>query len=379
MRSGLAAAVVLSLASADESALAAPAQIATEKHMVRVETVATGLSAPWSFALLPDGDTLVTEKAGALRILRGGRMPAAPVTGVPQVTARGQGGLLDVVAHPQYERNRLVYLSYSAAGASGGTDIGTEVARGRLDCVADNCALRDTEVIFRQQPKLGTAFHFGSRLVWARDGTLFVTLGDRGHQDLAQALDNHIGKVVRIDQSGAPAADNPFLDRLGARPEVFSYGNRNVQGAALHPLTGKLWSHEHGPRGGDELNIIETGRNYGWPVITFGRTYDTNQPIGEGTERADVVKAVRTWVPSVAPSGLAFYVGDAFPGWRGSLFLGTLREQRLIRLTLDGERVTGEERIAGFGRIRTVRVDARGHVYVLSETDGALYRLTRAR
>ncbi len=379
MRSGIAAAIGLWLALVGAPTVAAPARIATQKHEVRVEPVATGLRAPWSLALLPGGDILVTEKAGALRILRGGREPAAPVAGVPQVAARGQGGLLDVVAHPQFEQNRLVYLSYSAAGSAGGDAIGTEVARGRLDCSAEQCTLRGTEVIFRQQPKLGTAFHFGSRLVWARDGSLFVTLGDRGHQDLAQALDNHIGKVVRIDESGAPAAGNPFLDRTDARPEVFSYGNRNVQGAALHPLTGKLWSHEHGPRGGDELNIIEAGRNYGWPVITFGRTYDTNQPIGEGTERQDVVKAVRTWVPSVAPSGLAFYDGDAFPGWRGSLFLGTLREQRLIRLTLDRERVTDEERIEGFGRIRTVRVDARGHVYVLSETDGALYRLTPVR
>jgi glucose/arabinose dehydrogenase len=379
MRSGIAAAIILSLALAGGAANAAPARIASEKHSITVETVATGLKAPWSFALLPGGDILVTEKAGMLRVIRGGQLLAAPVTGLPVVAARGQGGLLDVVAHPQFERNRLVYLSYSAAGPEGGANIGTEVARGRLECPAESCTLRDVVTIFRQQPKLGTAFHFGSRLVWARDGSLFVTLGDRGNQDRAQSLDNHVGKVLRLDEDGAPAAGNPFLDRPGAQPEIYSYGNRNVQGAALHPLTGKLWSHEHGPRGGDELNVIDSGRNYGWPVITFGRTYDTNQPIGEGTERADVAKAVRTWVPSVAPSGLAFYEGEAFPGWRGSLFMGTLREQRLIRLTLDGERVTGEERIEGFGRIRTVRVDARGHVYVLSETDGALYRLTPAR
>lgn len=379
MRSSAVASLLLAVAVGGRPLDAAPARITTEKHAVAIETVATGLRGPWSFALLPDGDILVTEKAGALRIIRGGRLLPAPVEGAPLVVARGQGGLLDVEIHPGFERNRLIYLTYSATGPEGGADIGTEVARGRLECSAATCRLRDLTVIFRQQPKLNTAFHFGSRLVWATDGSLFLTLGDRGQQDLAQSLDNHVGKILRIDENGRPAAGNPFVGRPDARPEIFSYGNRNVQGAALHPVTGKLWAHEHGPRGGDELNIIEAGQNYGWPVITFGRTYDTNQPIGEGTERADVAKALRTWVPSVAPSGLAFYEGEAFPGWRGSLLMGTLREQRLIRLTLEGERVVGEERIEGFGRIRTVRVDAAGRVYVLSETDGSLYRLAPAR
>jgi glucose/arabinose dehydrogenase len=359
----------------------APRTLRTEAHSVVVHTVASGLKAPWGFALLPGGDILVTEKtAGTLRVIRNGRLLAAPVDGVPVVAARGQGGLLDVAAHPDFARNRYVYLTFSAAGASGGTQIGTEVARGRFECAGERCALRDTQVIFRQQPKLDTAFHFGSRLVWARDGSLFVTLGDRGNQDLSQRLDNHIGKVLRIDDAtGAAAPGNPFETQPGARAEVFSYGNRNVQGAALHPVTGKLWAHEHGPRGGDELNIIEAGRNYGWPVITFGRTYDTNQAIGVGTERADIAPAQRTWVPSVAPSGLAFYRGDKFPRWRGNLFMGTLREQRLIRLTLDGDQVVGEERIEGLGRIRSVAVDAGGEVYVLSESAGALYRLAPAR
>lgn len=359
----------------------APRTLRTEAHAVTVTTVADGLKAPWGFALLPGGDILVTEKtAGTLRVIRNGRLLAAPVDGVPTVAARGQGGLLDVAAHPDFGRNRLVYLTFSAAAAGGGSAIGTEVARGRYDCAGERCALRDVQVIFRQQPKLDTAFHFGSRLVWGRDGALFVTLGDRGNQDLAQRVDNHIGKVLRIDdQTGAAAPGNPFATQVGARAEVFSYGNRNVQGAALHPVTGKLWAHEHGPRGGDELNIIEAGRNYGWPVITFGRTYDTNAAIGEGTERADVAKAQRTWVPSVAPSGLAFYRGERFPKWRGNLFMGTLREQRLIRLTLDGDRVVGEERIEGLGRIRSVAVDEAGDVYVLSESAGALYRLTPAR
>lgn len=358
----------------------APRVLRTEAYAVTVTAVADGLKAPWGLALLPGGDTLVTEKtSGTLRVIRNGRLLAAPVDGVPTVAARGQGGLLDVAAHPDFARNRLVYLTFSAADASGGSGIGTEVARGRYECGGERCALRDVQVIFRQQPKLDTAFHFGSRLVWGRDGALFVTLGDRGIQDLAQRLDNHIGKVLRIDDTtGAAAPGNPFTQTPGARAEVFSYGNRNVQGAALHPVTGQLWAHEHGPRGGDELNIIEAGRNYGWPVITFGRTYDTNAAIGEGTERADIAKAQRTWVPSVAPSGLAFYRGERFPKWRGNLLMGTLREQRLIRLTLDGDQVVGEERIEGLGRIRSVAVDEAGDVYVLSESAGALYRLTPA-
>lgn len=353
----------------------------TESHAVQVHIAGKGLKAPWGFALLPGGDILVTEKtAGTLRVIRNGRLLDAPVEGVPAVAARGQGGLLDVAAHPDFARNRYVYLTFSAAGPDGGADIGTEVARGRFECAGTRCALRDSEVIFRQQPKLNTAFHFGARLVWARDGSLFVTLGDRGNQDLSQKLDNDIGKIVRIDDAtGAAARGNPFEQQSGARAEIFSYGNRNVQGAALHPVTGKLWAHEHGPRGGDELNIIEAGRNYGWPVITLGRTYDTNQAIGVGTERADVAPAQRTWVPSVAPSGLAFYRGDKFPKWRGNLFMGTLREQRLIRLTLDGDRVVGEERIEGLGRIRSVAVDESGEVYVLSESAGTLYRLAPAR
>ena len=348
--------------------------IRSERHVIEVTPQVTGLSSPWSFALLPDGDILITEKPGSLRIVRQGRLLAAPVAGLPAVAARGQGGLLDVVAHPDFGRNRWIYWSYSA-GEAGSTNIGTEVARGKLICRTDSCELSDVEVLFRQTPKVGTAFHFGSRLVFGRDGHLFITLGDRGQQDEAQNLGNHLGKVLRITDSGGVPADNPFVNRAGARPEIYSYGNRNVQGAVLHPVTGQLWAHEHGPQGGDELNIITAGANYGWPVITFGRTYGKGEQIGEGTDRADVAKAQKTWVPSVAPSGLTFYTGERFANWRGNAFLGTLREQRLIRLTLDGSRVTGEERMEGFGRIRTVRVSTDGYLYVLSESKNTLYRL----
>ena len=358
-------------------AAAAAELIRSERHSIEVTPLVTGLASPWSFAFLPDGDILITEKPGTLRIVRQGKLLQAPVAGLPAVAARGQGGLLDVVPHPDFVRNRWVYWSYSA-GEEGSTNIGTEVARGKLVCRAADCSLTDVEVLFRQFPKVGTAFHFGSRLVFSRDGHLFITLGDRGQQDEAQNLGNHLGKILRLTDSGAVPADNPFVKRAGARPEIYSFGNRNVQGAALHPATGQLWAHEHGPQGGDELNIITAGTNYGWPVITFGRTYGKGEQIGEGTERDDVAKAQKTWVPSVAPSGLTFYTGDRFANWRNNAFLGTLREQRLIRLTLDGDRVTGEERIEGLGRIRSVRAGTDGYLYVLSESKNTLFRLAPA-
>jgi glucose/arabinose dehydrogenase len=297
-----------------------------------------------------------------------------PVSGLPEVTVRGQGGLLDVVAHPNYAQNKLIYWSY-AAGADG--EVGTDVARGRLSCESEGCSVSDVKVVFSQKPKSTAGQHFGSRLVWDRKGNLFVTLGDRGRQDDAQNLGNHLGTVLRITDSGGIPADNPFAKREGALPEIFTYGNRNVQGAALHPRTGELWAHEHGPQGGDELNILRSGRNYGWPVITHGRTYGLGRTIGEGTEREDIPKALKIWLPqSIAPSGLTFYTGSLFPQWRSSLFLGSLREQMLIRLTLDGDAVTGEERISGLGRVRDVREGADGAIYVLSESAGQLFRLT---
>ena len=346
----------------------------TERYTLKVETVAAGLTSPWSVALLSDGLTLITEKPGTLRVMRDGRLLAQPVAGLPKVTPRGQGGLLDVVAHPKYRENRLIYWSYSAGDAEA---VGTEVARGRLSCEAEQCVVTDVQVIFVQQPKVNTGHHFGSRLIWNRDGNLFVTLGDRGRQDEAQNISNHLGTVLKLTETGAIPADNPLAKRDGAMPQIFTYGNRNVQGAAIHPLTGELWAHEHGPQGGDELNILRAGRNYGWPVITHGRTYGLGRTIGEGTERDDVPKALKIWLPqSIAPSGLTFYTGKLFPQWQSSLFLGSLREQMLIRLTLDGDSVTGEERISGFGRVRDVREGSDGALYVVSESMGKLFRLT---
>jgi glucose/arabinose dehydrogenase len=346
----------------------------TERYTLKVETVASDLTMPWSVALLPDGLILITEKPGNLRVMREGRLLAPPVAGLPKVTPRGQGGLLDVVAHPGYRQNQLIYWTYSAGDAEA---VGTEVARGRLVCEADQCSVTDVQVIFVQQPKVNTGHHFGSRLVWDRVGNLFVTLGDRGRQDEAQNIGNHLGTVLRLTETGTVPADNPLAKREGAMPQIFTYGNRNVQGAAIHPRTGELWAHEHGPQGGDELNILRAGRNYGWPVITHGRTYGLGRTIGEGTERDDIPKALKIWLPqSIAPSGLTFYTGKLFPQWQSSLFLGSLREQMLIRLTLNGDSVTGEERISGFGRVRDVREGTDGALYVLSESMGKLFRLT---
>lgn len=363
--------------SLSAQAVSPPAQIKTERYTLQVDTVVGDLASPWSVAFLPDGLVLVTEKAGNLRVLREGRLLPKPVAGLPPVAMRGQGGLLDVVAHPKYAQNRLIFWSYAAGE---GSDVGTEVARGRFSCAAEACRVDDVQVIFRQQPKVNAGQHFGSRLVWDRSGHLFVTLGDRGRQDEAQNLGNHIGTVVRLTETGAIPVDNPFVSTEGARAEIYTYGNRNVQGAALHPKTGALWAHEHGPQGGDELNILRAGRNYGWPVITHGRTYGLGRTIGEGTEREDIPKALKIWLPlSIGPSGLTFYTGTLFPEWRNDLFLGGLRVEELVRLTLDGERVIGEERISGFGRVRDVREGPDGALYVLSESAGRLYRLTPRR
>ncbi len=369
---GFVMAMIVAIAAPMTAAQESP--LKTERYTLKVETVAADLTSPWSVALLPDGLILITEKPGNLRVMREGKLLARPVSGLPKVTPRGQGGLLDVVAHPKYRENQLIYWSYSAGDAE---VVGTEVARGRLVCEADQCSVTDVQVIFVQQPKVNTGHHFGSRLVWDRSGNLFVTLGDRGRQDEAQNIGNHLGTVLRLTETGAVPADNPLAKREGAMPQIFTYGNRNVQGAAIHPRTGELWAHEHGPQGGDELNILRAGRNYGWPVITHGRTYGLGRTIGEGTERDDIPKALKIWLPqSIAPSGLTFYTGKLFPQWQSSLFLGSLREQMLIRLTLNGDSVTGEERIGGFGRVRDVREGPDGALYVLSESMGKLFRLT---
>jgi len=368
-------AVPLSLLAARLPALAAESGVVrTEEHAIRVRVVVEGLEHPWSLAFLPDGRMLVTERAGRLRVVQDGRLIGPAVAGLPEIAQHGQGGLLDVVLHPRHRENGWIYLSYAARGPGG---VGTEVLRGRLR----EHRLHDVQVIFRMQPKSGAGHHFGSRLVFDREGHLFVTLGDRGEMRRAQRLDDHAGKIVRLHDDGRIPADNPFRNTAGARPEVFSLGNRNVQGAALHPRTGQLWAHEHGPQGGDEINVIRAGVNYGWPIVTHGRNYGTGTQIGEGTHKEGMAPPLHYWVPSIAPSGMAFYDGDAFPKWRGDLFVGALRDQMLVRLKLDGEKVVREERMLknALGRIRDVRQGPDGLLYLLTdEANGVVARIEAA-
>lgn len=354
------------------SPLASAQVFNSEALRFRAQTFTEGLEFPWGLAFLPDGRLLVSERPGRLRLVAAdGRLDPQPVEGVPPVAAIGQGGLLDVALHPDFARNSLVYLSYAAEGPGG---YGTEVLRGRLD----GHTLRDIQVIFRMQPKSKTGHHFGSRLVFDRKGYLYITLGDRGDMARAQRLDDHAGSVIRLHDDGRVPRDNPFVGKPGALPEKFTLGNRNIQGAALHPQSGELWAHEHGPQGGDEINIIRAGVNYGWPVITYGRNYVTGTAIGEGTAKPGMAQPLLYWTPSIAPSGMAFYTGNRFPQWRGNLFVGALAGQMLVRVQLDGERVVHQERLleGALGRIRDVRQGPDGLLYLLIDSkDGRIVRL----
>jgi glucose/arabinose dehydrogenase len=343
----------------------APAR--TTKQSLKVETVAKGLAYPWGAAFLPDGRLLVTERPGRLRVIAKDGKLSPPVTGLPEVEVASQGGLLDVALAPDYASSKLIFLSYAEKRESGGA--ATTVARAKLVLEGESPRLDDVKVIFRQQPDAFGSIHFGSRLVFARDGNLFITLGERGQRDKAQDLTTHYGKVVRVKPDGSVPPDNPFVKQNGARPEIWSYGHRNVQGAALHPGTGKLWTVEHGARGGDEINIPGPGKNYGWPVITYGRDY-TGLKIGEGTAKNGMEQPVYYWDPSIAPSGMAFYTGDRIPEWKGSLFVGALRGQALHRLILDGDKVVGEEvLLADMGeRIRDVLTASDGSLWLLTDS-----------
>ena len=356
--------------------LPAPAQtITTQEHAFRIVKVVEGLEHPWGLAFLPDGRMLVTERPGRLRVIgRDGKLDPQAVSGLPQIAVHGQGGLMDVALHPRFAENNLVYLSYAASGEGG---VGTEVARGRLT----GSRLEDVLVVFRQQPKGSSGNHFGSRLVFDREGFLYITLGDRGERERAQKADDHAGSVIRLHDDGRVPKDNPFVGKPGWKPEKYTLGNRNIQGAALHPQTGLLWTHEHGPQGGDEINVIRAGVNYGWPVITYGVNYVTGTKIGEGTHKPGMAQPLHYWVPSIAPSGMAFHTGDRFPRWRGDLFVGALRDQMLVRLRLEGEKVIAEERMLknAIGRIRDVRNGPDGLLYLLTdEPRGVLARLEPA-
>ena len=353
--------------------------VRTEKVEIAVDTVVEGLSHPWAIDFLPDGRMIVTERDGRLRIVAKGGKLGEPIGGLPDVDARGQGGLLDIAVHRDFASNRLLYWNYAEPGEGGNS---TAVARGRLS--DDETRLEGVEVIFSQKPKLPSTAHFGSRLVFDGNGHLFITLGERSNAKFrvqAQWLNSHLGKVIRVLEDGKVPPDNPFVGNNDALPEIWSYGHRNAQAAALHPETGRLWEIEHGPRGGDEINIPEPGKNYGWPVISYGVNY-SGTPVGSGlSEMEGMEQPIYQWTPVIAPSGMIFYTGDLVPEWKGNLFVGGLSATALVRLELDGAKVTHEERLLeDLGlRIRDVAQGPDGAIYVATdEDDGVIMRIAPA-
>ncbi|MBH3471615.1 PQQ-dependent sugar dehydrogenase [Pseudomonas putida] len=355
---------------------AAEQQFHSEEGTLTVSTLADGLRNPWALAFLPGGkDMLVTERAGNLRVVNTEGKVGPPISGVPKVWAEGQGGLLDVVLSPAFDKDRTVYLSYAEEGSDG--KAGTAVGRGQLS--EDRARLENFSVIFRQQPKLSVGNHFGSRLVFDRDGYLFIALGENNQRATAQDLDKLQGKIVRILPDGEVPKDNPFVGKDNVRPEIWSFGHRNQQGAALNPWTGKLWTHEHGPRGGDEINIPEPGKNYGWPIATHGINYSLLPiPEAKGKHVQGMVDPHHVWEKSPGISGMAFYDSPTFKAWDHNLFIGALATQELIRLQLKGDKVVHEERLLGDlkARIRDVRLGPDGYIYVLTDDkDGALLKV----
>ena len=370
MKRSLLAAAVLAFAVSP----AAAQTFKTELHEVTVETVAAGFAHPWGLAFLPDGSMLVTERDGDLNLV-GANGKTTKVAGVPRVWAGGQGGLLDVAADPDFARNRTIFLSYSEPSADG-DDAGTAVARARI-VLSQTPRLQKVRVIFSMKRKSGGGRHFGSRIVISPDKKLFITTGDRGQRERAQDPMDHAGKVLRINRDGSIPADNPFADGAKGLPEIWSIGHRNAQGAIWNPRTRSLWTVAHGARGGDEINRPEAGKNYGWPVISYGKHY-WGGSIGEGTAKPGMEQPVYFWDPSIAPSGMAFYTGDAFPRWKGNIFVGALKFQLLARLEVEDGKVVKEERLFGreFGRIRDVRQGPDGFLYLLTdEGNGKLLRV----
>lgn len=364
---GLALAALLALAGETRAQA-----IVSEQARFTLSDVATGLENPWSLAFLPDGRMLVTERPGRLRLVTSEGEISAPLNGVPVVYDTGQGGLLDVILDPDFARNSTIYLSYSAPVSGRGT---TAIARATLA----NGGLSDVKVLFTAKTKGSSGRHFGSRLAFGPDGYLYASIGDHGSDDTAQDLTLHSGKVIRITRDGEPAPGNPFLGQANALPEIYTFGNRNPQGLTVTP-DGAIWAHEHGPRGGDEINVLKAGANYGWPVITHGRAY-SGFSIGEGTEKPGMEQGIHIYVPSIAPSGMAFYSGNRFPEWQGDLFLGALAGTHLNRLEVKDGKVVAEERLlVDLGeRIRDVRSGPDGNLYLLTDSeDGRLIRIAPA-
>jgi len=375
----------MKLIAAGLAALLATSAHAQQSQTIRaasgnlnVETIATGLANPWALAFLPDGRMLVTERSGRLRIVTPDGKVSPRAEGVPRVLARGQGGLHDIILDRDYAQNKTVYFCFADPVDGGGR---TSLARATL--VDDETPrLQDLKIIFRQEGPLSSGNHFGCRIVQMPDNTLFLTMGDHyTARDDAQNLGNHIGKIVRIRPDGSVPPDNPFANRQGAKPEIWSYGHRNSQGAAINPASGKLWMHEHGPRGGDEVNIPQAGKNYGWPVIGYGIDY-SGARIHEGTQKAGMEQPIIQWTPVIAPSGMAFYSGELFPQWKGNLFIGGLATRNLVRLELAGEKVAKEERLLGnlSERIRDVRNGPDGALWLLTDSpSGRILRVTPAK
>ncbi len=374
----LQSAVLLSLLLSAAGALAEPRMLRTEYQAIILEQIAGGLAHPWSIAFLPDGRYLVTERTGHLKLIDGAGNKT-PIAGVPEVHALRQGGLMEVALHPDFTRNQWVYLTFSRADEQGQT--ATALARGRLD----GTQLQDVVILYTQERYSEPGRHYGSKLAWLPDGTLLMSIGDRGGEPpRAQALDDSAGTLIRLTEDGGIPADNPFVGRSGVLPEIFTYGNRNIQGLIVHPQTGEIWSHEHGPRGGDELNLMQAGGNYGWPVVSLGRDYRTEARYFEDTLRQhpDMIDPVIDWTPSIAASGLAVLVDDHFPAWQGNFLAGGLRSEQIRRIVFeDGIPVHEEELIRGqIGRIRDVRVGPDGNIYVVTDqADGGLYRISPAR
>ncbi|MBS0043546.1 PQQ-dependent sugar dehydrogenase [Shewanella sp. M16] len=360
-----------------ETASAATISVKTETGNIQVKTIAQGLENVWGMAFLPDGSMLVTERAGRMRIVSTAGKVDEPLTGLPPMYAKGQGGLLDVVLAPDFASSKKIYFSYSEPAEGDASELNsTAVSFATLN----GNKLENLTRVFSQQPKVNSGHHFGSRLVWAPDGTLFITLGDRySEKDSAQTLDNHLGKVVRIHADGSVPKDNPFVNTAGALPEIWSIGHRNMQGAAINPISKVLWTGEHGPQGGDELNIDQAAKNYGWPVITYGENYGGGN-IGEGTHKVGMEQPVYKWVPSIATAGFMFYTGDKFPQWRNNLLLASLKEKTLVRLVLDGDKIIKEERLlkTELGqRLRSVVQGPDGLIYLVTdEAKSKIYQLS---
>lgn len=352
-------------------------KIKTQAGNIRVNTIAEGLENIWGMAFLPDGSMLVTERAGRMRIVSATGKVGEPLAGLPPIATKGQGGLLDVVLAPDFASSKKIYFSYAEPSEG---DLSGRNSTAVSFATLNGNKLENLTRVFSQQPKINSNHHFGSRLVWAPDGSLFITLGDRySEKERAQTLDNHLGKVVRIHADGSVPKDNPFVNTPGALPEIWSIGHRNMQGAAINPISKVLWTGEHGPQGGDELNIDQAGKNYGWPVITYGENYGGGK-IGEGTHKVGMEQPAYKWVPSIATAGFIFYTGDKFPQWQNNILLASLKEKTLVRLVLDGDKIIKEERLlkTELGqRLRSVVQGPDGLIYLITdEANAKIYQLS---